>query len=70
MSYEFAEGGPGCKALLAGSLARGHSELCRARMDQEIDKDSDGKARKEKQEEKENVHLEKDFEEEVREGGS
>ena len=40
------------------------------RMEKEIGKDSDGKARKEKQEEKENVHLRKDFEEEVREGGS
>ena len=70
LNHEFTEGCQGCKALLAGSLARGHSELSRARMDQEIEKDSDGKARKEKQEEKENVHLEKDFEEEVREGGS
>ena len=49
----------GCKALLAGSPARGNSELCWVRMEKEIEKDSDGKARKEKQEEKENVHLEK-----------
>ena len=57
--HGFTEGCQGCKALLAGSPTRGHSELCRARMEKEIEKDSDGKARKEKQEEKENVHLEK-----------
>ena len=59
LHHGFTEGCQGCKALLAVSPARGHSELCWARMEKEIGKDSDGKARKEKQEEKENVHLEK-----------
>ena len=59
LHHGFTEGCQGCKALLAGSPARGYSELCGARVEREIEKDSDGKARKEKQEEKDNVHLEK-----------
>ena len=46
LHHGFTEGCQGCKALLAGSPARGHSGLCRARMEKEIEKDSNGKARK------------------------
>ena len=57
LHHEFTKGCQWWKALLAGTSARGHSELFQARVEKEIENDSDGKARNEKQQE--NVHLEK-----------
>ena len=57
IKHGFTEGCIGCRALLSGTGQRGHNERCRQRMGCAIAQSPDGQARKDKQDEKENVKL-------------
>ena len=53
----FTEGCPGCQAILAGSGVRGHSEVCRRRMEGLMQDSEEGKARLKRQTDRENEYL-------------
>ena len=53
----FTEGCLGCKAILSGGGVRGHSEACRRRMEELMQKSSEGQARLKRQTDPENEYL-------------
>ena len=57
LRHGFTEGCPGCRAMIAGSTARGHHEACRQRMESAIAADSEGQERVERQNSKVTDHM-------------
>ena len=57
LKHGFTEGCPGCQAVIAGTIARGHTEACRTRMNTALDTTDDGKLRRTAQDEKETEAL-------------
>ena len=53
----FTNGCLGCKAILEGSGARGHTEACRTRMEEIMRNTSEGQDRLKRQQDRENEHL-------------
>ena len=53
----FTKGCLGCKAILEGHGARGHSEACRRRMEELMQTSQEGHARLKRQVDRENEHL-------------
>ena len=53
----FTDGCLGCKAILEGSGARGHTEVCRTRMEAIMRNTSEGQDRLKRQQDRENEHL-------------
>ena len=58
----FTEGCLGCKAILSGTGVRGHTEQCRKRMNDIIQKTSEGKERVKRQIDRENEYFSRQLE--------
>ena len=52
LEHGFTEGCSGCQALIGGTVARGHSEACRTRMEAAVTSTERGKRRREQQEDR------------------
>ena len=57
LKFGFTEGCPGCRAIISGTVARGHHEACRRRMQEALAGDDQGRERLGRQNAKEDDYL-------------